>query len=138
VCLRRLAQNRSSDGIPLLLLCPATTQLICANARANGLIEVAARVLASFNLEIKTLSTSRCEGYFSLISYPEGVDLARAALAEHFGTFTLEPTMQDGEPTYLAHGKIDFFGDEAMARTAGAGGPDSTTRVYPFTLSLAA
>jgi hypothetical protein len=74
------------------------------------LIEVAARVLASFNLEIKT-------------SHPESVDLARAALAEHFGTFTLEPTMQDGEPTYLAHGKIDFFGDEAMARTGGAGGP---------------
>lgn len=72
MCLRRLAQNRSSDGIPLLLLCPATTQLICANARAKGLIEVAARVLASFNLEIKTLSTSRCEGYFSSCLHVSG------------------------------------------------------------------
>jgi len=35
---------------------------------------------------------------------------ARAALAEHFGTFTLEPTTQDGKPVYLAHDKVDFFG----------------------------
>jgi hypothetical protein len=30
--------------------------------------------------------------------------------------------------TYLAHGKVDFFGDEAMARTRGAGGPAWTER----------
>jgi hypothetical protein len=47
-----------------------------------------------------------------LFSHPESIDLARAVLAEHFGTFTLEPTTRDGEPVYLAHGKVDFFGDK--------------------------
>ena len=61
-----------------------------------------------------------------------------AVLAEHFGTFTLEPTIQDGEPVYLAHGKVDFFGDEAMARTGGAGGPDCTVRSVSFCLPVAA
>jgi hypothetical protein len=27
---------------------------------------------------------------------------------------------------YLAHGKVDFFGEEAMARTGGAGGQNRT------------
>jgi hypothetical protein len=40
-----------------------------------------------------------------LISHPESVDLARAVLAEHFGTFTLEPTIHDGEPVYLLMAK---------------------------------
>jgi len=44
------------------------------------------------------------------------------ALAEHFGAFALEPVTQAGKTTYLAHGKVDFFGDAAMARTGGAGG----------------
>ena len=54
--------------------------------------------------------------------HPESIDLARAVLAEHFGMFTLEPTIQDGEPVDLAHGKVDFFGVEARARTGGVGG----------------
>ena len=66
------------------------------------------------------------------------VQTARAVLAEHFGTFTLEPTAQHGEPEYLAHGKVDFFGEEAMARTSGAGGPDCYSRVGEFGILLAA
>jgi hypothetical protein len=54
-------------------------------------------------------------------------------LAEHFGTFTLEPTIQGGEPVYLAHGKVDFFGDEAMARMGGAG-----ARIAPRVYMLSA
>ena len=88
--------------------------------------------------ELRTFAVSRLTKIRELISHPESVDLARAVLAEHFGTFTVEPTVQNGEPVYLAHGKVDFFGDEAMARTRGAGGPDRTTRVYRFGLSLAA
>jgi hypothetical protein len=53
-----------------------------------------------------------------------------------FGTFTLEPTMQDGEPVYLAHGKVDFFGDEAMARTGGAGGQNRTGYACLFRAAL--
>jgi hypothetical protein len=76
--------------------------------------------------ELRNFAISRLAKIRELISHPESVDLARAGLAEHFGTFTLEPTIQDGEPVYLAHGKVDFFGEEAMARTGGAGGQNST------------
>jgi hypothetical protein len=63
-----------------------------------------------------------------LISHPESIDLARTVLAEHFATFVLEPTIHEGEPVYRAQGKVDFFGDEAVARTGGAGGPVSSSR----------
>ncbi len=88
--------------------------------------------------ELRTFAVSRLTKIRELISHPESVDLARAVLAEHFGTFTVEPTVQNGEPVYLAHGKVDFFGDEAMARTGGAGGSVRTVRPYSFSLSLAA
>ena len=57
------------------------------------------------------------------------MDQARTALAEHFGAFTLDPVSRDGKATYLVHGKLDFFGDEAMARTGGAGGGKWTERL---------
>ena len=71
--------------------------------------------------ELRTFAVSRLTEICELISDPESVGLARAVLAEHFGTFTLEPTIKGGEPVYLAHGKVDFFGEEARARTGGAG-----------------
>ena len=71
--------------------------------------------------ELRTFAVSRLTEICELNSDPESVGLARAVLAEHFGTFTLEPTIKDGEPVYLAHGKVDFFGEEARARTGGAG-----------------
>ena len=60
----------------------------------------------------------------SFASEETGGDQARAALAGHFGAFTLEHVTQAGKTTYLAHGKVDFFEKTAMARTGGAGGPD--------------
>ncbi len=74
-----------------------------------------------------------------LVSNPENVEQTRAALAEHFGTFKMEPVNdENGKLSYRDHGKIDFFGDRAVARTSGAGGPDRTTRAYHFSLPLAA
>jgi hypothetical protein len=64
---------------------------------------------------LRTFAVSRLTKICELISHPESIDLARAVLAEHFGTFTLEPTIRDGEPVYLAHGNVDFLGDEEMA-----------------------
>jgi hypothetical protein len=40
--------------------------------------------------------------------------------------------------TYLAHGKVDFFGEEDLAHSGGAGGPACTTRPIEFHLALAA
>ena len=37
---------------------------------------------------------------------------------------------------YLAHGKVDFFGDEAMARTGGAGGQNRTGYARLFRAAL--
>jgi hypothetical protein len=71
--------------------------------------------------ELRTFAVSRLTDIRKLIAHPESIDQARAALAEQFGSFTLEPISRDGKATYLAHGKVDFFGDEAMARTGGAG-----------------
>jgi hypothetical protein len=67
--------------------------------------------------ELRTFAVSRLTNIRNLIAHPESVDQARAALAKHFGAFTLEPVIQAGKTTYLAHGNVDFFGDEAMART---------------------
>jgi len=39
---------------------------------------------------------------------------------------------------YVTHGKVDFLREEAVVRKDGAGGPHRTTRVYRFSLSLAA
>jgi len=76
--------------------------------------------------QLREFAVSRLAKIRELITHPESIDLARAVLAEHFGTFTLESTTHDGEPVYLAHGKVDFFGEEGLARTGGAGGPAYT------------
>jgi hypothetical protein len=79
--------------------------------------------------ELRTFAVSRLTKIRELISHPETIDLARAVLAEHFGAFTLEPTIQDGEPVYLAHGKVDFFGDDAIGWCRG---PESNWLRPPF------
>jgi len=91
-------------------------------AITNKLLEPGPGSLQATLDELRDLAISRLAKIRELITHPDSIDLARAVVAEHFGTFTLEPTVQGGEPVYLAHGKVDFFGDEAMARTGGAGG----------------
>jgi hypothetical protein len=89
-------------------------------AITNKLPEAGPGSLSAMLDELRTFAVSRLTEICELISDPESIDLARAVLVEHFGTFTLEPTVQDGEPVYLTHGEVDFFGEEAMARTGGA------------------
>jgi hypothetical protein len=60
--------------------------------------------------------------------------MRRAVLAEHFGTFKLEAVNESGESKYCVQGKVDFIGGKRVARTDGAGGPDSITRAYRFSL----
>jgi hypothetical protein len=86
--------------------------------------------------ELRTFAVARLTDIRKLIAHPESIDQARAALAEHFGAFTLEPIAQAGKTTYLAHGKEDFFGDEAMARTGGAGGQNRTGYARLFRAAL--
>jgi hypothetical protein len=49
------------------------------------------------------------------------VKKAREALAEQVGCITLEPVSENGKRTYLAHGKVDFFGEEALKHSGSAG-----------------
>ena len=73
-----------------------------------------------------------------LLAHPESVEKAHQALAESVGKLTLESTTKNGKRTYIAHGKVDSFGEAELAHSGGAGGPDRTTRAYFFSLSLAA
>jgi site-specific DNA recombinase len=102
----------------------------------NKLVEPGPGSLQATLNELRNFAISRLAKIRELISHPETIDMARAVLAEHFGTFTLEPTIQDGEPVYLAHGKVDFFGEEAMARTGGAGGQNRTGYARLFRAAL--
>jgi hypothetical protein len=95
---------------------------------ADRLLEPKPRSLRSTLDELRTFAVSRLTAIRQLISHPDSVDQARAALTKHFGRFTLEPVIRGGKAAYLAHGKVDFFGDEAMARTGGAGGRNWTER----------
>jgi hypothetical protein len=85
---------------------------------------------------LKTLAVSRLTNLRKLISHPESVDKARAALAEHFGRFILDPTKQPGENSYSVRGEVDFFGPEALARTGGAGGQNRTGYARLFRAAL--
>ena len=108
-------------------------------AITNKLLEPGPGSLQATLDELRDFAISRLAKIRELITHPDSIDLARAVLAEHFGTFTLEPTVQDGEPVYLAHGKVDFFGDEAMARTGGAGGQNCSLQpTIRFSAKLAA
>ena len=71
-------------------------------AITNKLLEPRPGSLRATLDELRTFAVSRLTKIRELISHPESIDLARAMLAEHFGTFTLEPTIQGGEPVYLA------------------------------------
>ena len=90
-------------------------------AITNKLLEPGPGSLQATLDELRDFAISRLAKIRELITHPDSIDLARAVLAEHFGTFTLEPTVQGGEPVYLAHGKVDFFGDEANGWCRGPG-----------------
>lgn len=61
-----------------------------------------------------------------LLAHPENVQKAHEALAERVGQLTLESVEEGGKRAYLAHGKVDFFGEEEMAHSVGAGGRNRT------------
>jgi len=48
----------------------------------------------------------------------------------------LEPVNENEKLSYRYNGKIDFFGDRAVARSNGAGGPIESVRAYAFTLPV--
>ena len=85
---------------------------------------------------LRAIAMERLANLRKLVSNPENVEQTRAALAEHFGTFKMEPVNENGKLSYRYHGKIDFFGDRAVARTGGAGGQNRTGYARLFRAAL--
>jgi hypothetical protein len=85
---------------------------------------------------LKTIALKRLAALRELISHPESIDQARVVLAEHFGSFKLEAVEEKGEWSYRARGKVDFFGDSALARTGGAEGQNRTGYARLFRAAL--
>ena len=105
---------------------------------ANQVIEPGPGSLQEKLDELRTFAVSRLTRLKELLTKPTTIHEARAVLAEQIGKFTLQRAEENGAFSFKADGSIDFFGDEAFTRVGGAGGPDRTTRVYHFGLSLAA
>ena len=52
--------------------------------------------------------------------------ISPASRFRQFGKLTLTPVRETGVLSYAARGKVDFFGEHAMIRVGGAGGPACT------------
>ena len=102
----------------------------------DQLLEPGPESLSSRLDDLRAFAVSRLNNLRSLISQPGSVDQARAALAEYFGSFTLDPTEQAGESAYNVRGEIDFFGGDSLARTGGAGGQNRTGYARLFRAAL--
>jgi hypothetical protein len=104
----------------------------------DKLLEPAPGSLRAKLEELREFAVSRLSKVRELLARPENIQEAHEALAERVGQLTLEATNNNGKRTYLAHGKVDFFGEEELAHSDGAGGPVCTTRATDFSFSLAA
>jgi site-specific DNA recombinase len=85
--------------------------------------------------ELRTFAVSRLAKIRELLAHPESIAGAHELLAEQLGSITLEPVTENGKRTYLAHGKVDFFG-EGEARSSGAGGQNRTGYARLFRAAL--
>jgi hypothetical protein len=74
-------------------------------AITNKLLEPGPESLRATLDELRTFAVSRLTKIRELISHPESIDLARAVLAEHFGTFTLDPPYRTENPCILLMAK---------------------------------
>src|SRR3989475_11673460 len=95
----------------------------------DKLLEPAPGSLRAKLEELREFAVSRLSKIRELLARPENVQEAYEALAERIGRLTLEATNENGKRTYLAHDKVDFFGEEELAHSDGAGGPAWTERL---------
>jgi hypothetical protein len=79
--------------------------------------------------ELRKFAIEHLANLRKLISHPESVHQARAVMAEQFGKLTLTPIRENEALSYAERGKVDFFGEQAMIRVGGAGGPAWTERL---------
>src|SRR2546427_12622637 len=107
-------------------------------AITDKLLEPAPGSLRAKLEELREFAVSRLSKIRELLARPENIQEAHEALAERVGQLTIEATNENGKKTYLAHGKVDFFGEEELAHSDGAGGPVCTVRATEFSLPVEA
>jgi DNA repair exonuclease SbcCD ATPase subunit len=95
-------------------------------AITDGLLEPRAGSLRAKPDELRTFAVSRLTKIRELLAHPENVETAHEAIAARVGQLTFEASTESGKRTYLAHGKVDFFGEEELAHSGGAGGQNRT------------
>jgi hypothetical protein len=86
--------------------------------------------------KLREFAVARLTKIRELLAHPENVQKAHEALAERVGHLTLEPVEESGKRAYLAHGKVDFFGETEMAHSDGAGGQNRTGYARLFRAAL--
>ena len=104
--------------------------------RADKLLEPAPGSMREKLEELREFALARLAKIRELLAHPENVQKAHEAIAERVGQLTLEPVDYNGKRTYLAHGKVDFFGEEKMAHSDGAGGQNRTGYARLFRAAL--
>ena len=92
----------------------------------DKLLEPAPGSLRAKLEELREFAVSRLSKIRELLARPENIQEAHEALAERIGQLTLQATNENGKKRYLAHGKVDFFGEEELAHSDGAGGQTCT------------
>jgi hypothetical protein len=92
----------------------------------NQLVEPGPGSLQEELDELREFAVERLAKIRELLAHPETIDQARQELAARLGSMTLEPVDENGKRMYVANGKVDFWGEEAMAHSGGAGGPTCT------------
>jgi hypothetical protein len=95
-------------------------------AITDKLLEPAPGSLRAKLEELREFAVRRLAKIRELLAHPEDVHKAHEVLAERVGQLTLVATNDNGKGAYLAHGKVDFFGEEDLAHSDGAGGPACT------------
>ncbi len=102
----------------------------------DKLLEPAPGSLRAKLEELREFAVSRLSKIRELLARPENIQEAHEALAERIGQLTLQATNENGKKRYLAHGKVDFFGEEELAHSDGAGGQNRTGYARLFRAAL--
>ena len=102
----------------------------------DRLIEPAPGSIRAKLEDLREFAVARLTKIRELLAHPENVQKAHEALVERVGQMTLEPVDENGKRTYHAHGKVDFFGEESVAHSDGAGGQNRTGYARLFRAAL--
>jgi hypothetical protein len=105
-------------------------------AITDRLLEPAPGSLRAKLEELREFAVTRLAKIRELLAHPENIQKAHEVIAERVGQLTLEAANENGKRTYLAHGKVDFFGEEDLAHSDGAGGQNRTGYARLFRAAL--